>query len=328
MPAPFRTHSLAVSDRSLAAMSAALTLALAGCAGLADRGSSHDDDLDITLGAPPPDDGRLRIIAFGAHPDDCEIKAGGVAAKWAAAGHHVKFVAVTNGDIGHWRERGATLAARRLVEVRAAAELLGIETQVLAVHDGELAPTLALRRAVVRLIRHWNADIVLSHRPNDYHPDHRYTGVLVQDAAYMVTVPFFCPDTPHLPQNPAFLYFEDRFREPSSFDADVVVPIDDVVETKLRALGIMVSQFFEGGANGHEGLLPADEAGVRAREEQVRQAFAARFAATAERFRAHLKATLGDEAGARVEHAEAFALCEYGRQPTKEELAKLFPSGP
>ena len=49
----------------------------------------------------PPDDGKLRIICFGAHPDDCELKASGVAALWAAQGHHVKLVSVTNGDIGH-----------------------------------------------------------------------------------------------------------------------------------------------------------------------------------------------------------------------------------
>src|SRR4051812_28775834 len=58
----------------------------------------------------PPHDGKLRIIAFGAHPDDCELKVGGAAAKWAALGHHVKLVSVTNGDIGHWRQAGGPLA--------------------------------------------------------------------------------------------------------------------------------------------------------------------------------------------------------------------------
>jgi N-acetylglucosamine malate deacetylase 1 len=147
---------------------------------------------------PPPEDGKLRIIAFGAHPDDCELKAGGVAAKWAARGHHVKFVSVTNGDIGHWKMAGGPLARRRTEEVKKAARILKIHTQVLDIHDGELEPTLENRRTITRLIRQWKADIVLAHRPNDYHPDHRYTGVLVQDAAYMVTVPFFCPDVPYL----------------------------------------------------------------------------------------------------------------------------------
>src|SRR6266480_4046937 len=140
----------------------------------------------------PASHGKLRIICFGAHPDDCELQAGGTAALWAAKGHAVKFVAVTNGDIGHWRESGRALAVRRKAEVEKAAKILGITVEVLDIHDGELLPTLENRRKITRLIRGWQADLVLSHRPNDYHPDHRYTGVLVQDAAYMVTVPRFC----------------------------------------------------------------------------------------------------------------------------------------
>src|SRR5437867_5419595 len=140
----------------------------------------------FTAGAQ--DDGKLRIICFGAHPDDCELRAAGVAAKWAALGHHVKFVSVTNGDIGHWKMAGGPLANRRLAEVKKCAQILGIETQVLDIHDGELLPTLENRRTITRLVREWKADIVLSHRPNDYHPDIRNVGVLIQDAGYMVTV--------------------------------------------------------------------------------------------------------------------------------------------
>src|SRR5207245_10990171 len=91
--------------------------------------------------AAPPDDGKLRILCFGAHPDDCEIRAGGVAALWAAQGHHVKFVSVTNGDIGHWRDAGGPLAKRRKTEVEQAARLLGISTEVLEINAGELPPS-------------------------------------------------------------------------------------------------------------------------------------------------------------------------------------------
>src|SRR5437879_10971709 len=160
----------------------------------------------VDLPAPPPRDGKLRVLCFGAHPDDCELRAGGVAALWAALGHHVEFVSVTNGDIGHWRDAGGPLARRRKAEVEAAAKRLGIHTEVLDIHDGELLPTLENRRTITRLIREWRADIIMSHRPNDYHPDHRYTGVLVQDSAYMVAVPFFCPDAPPLKNNPVFLF--------------------------------------------------------------------------------------------------------------------------
>ncbi len=284
--------------------------------------------------APPPanladtGDGKLRIIVFGAHPDDCEIKAGGVAAKWAALGHHVKFVSLTNGDIGHWAMAGGPLAQRRLREVEACAEILGIETEVLDIHDGELLPTLENRRAVTRLIRRWRADIVLCHRPNDYHPDHRNVGVLVQDAAYMVTVPFFCPDTPHLTSNPVFLYLLDGFRKPNPFSADIAVGIDDVVEKKLACMAALESQFYEGGCNGSAALVPADAAGREARRTHVRERFAMRFASWAETHRERLAERYGRERASEIRYAEAFEICEYGRRPSEAEIRRLFPFFP
>jgi LmbE family N-acetylglucosaminyl deacetylase len=275
--------------------------------------------------AVPPDDGKLRIICFGAHPDDCELQAGGAAALWAAGGHHVKFVSVTNGDIGHWREAGGPLARRRTAEVERAARLLGITTEVLDIHDGELLPTLENRHTLTRLIREWKADVVMSHRPNDYHPDHRYTAILVQDSAYMVTVPFFCPDTPILRTNPVFLFYPDRFQKPNPFQPDVAVSIDSVIDRKLDALDTLVSQFYEGGANGSAELLPSDPAKQAERRRQVREGHAARFRSVAQRYRGKLIDWYGKDRGNAVHHAEAFEICEYGRRPNKEELARLFP---
>jgi LmbE family N-acetylglucosaminyl deacetylase len=273
----------------------------------------------------PADDGKLRIIAFGAHPDDCEIKAGGVAAKWAALGHHVKFVSVTNGDIGHWRMAGGPLALRRAQEVQRAAKILGIHTEVLDNHDGELEPTLANRRTLTRLIRDWKADVVLAHRPNDYHPDHRYTGLLVQDAAFMVIVPYFCPDVPALKRNPVFLYYSDRFRKPNPFRPDVVVPIDDVMEKKLAALDVIESQFFEGGAEGSSRLIPKDEAGREERRQRVRKGFMGRDANVAKQYRRKLDEFLPADQAGKAQYAEAFEVCEYGRQTSPAELRQLFP---
>jgi LmbE family N-acetylglucosaminyl deacetylase len=276
-------------------------------------------------GAEGGEDGKLRIIAFGAHPDDCEIRAGGVAALWSAAGHKVKFVSLTNGDIGHWRMAGGPLAKRRKAEAQRAAKILGIATQVLDNHDGELMPTLENRRTVVRLIRQWKADIVLGPRPNDYHPDHRYAGILVQDAAYMVTVPFFCPDVGHLKKNPVFLYYSDRFEKPNPFRPDVVVAVDAVIEKKLDAVVGMESQFVEGGVSGHKGLVGKDKAGREARRKDVRAFFTRRFEGVAKKYRAKVVELYGQEKGAKVRFAEAFELCEYGRQATAEELKELFP---
>jgi LmbE family N-acetylglucosaminyl deacetylase len=275
--------------------------------------------------AVPPRDGKLRIIAFGAHPDDCELKAGGVAAKWAALGHHVKFVSVTNGDIGHWKSAGGPLALRRKAEVEKAARILGIHTQVLDIHDGELEPTLEHRRTITRLIRQWHADIVMAHRPNDYHPDHRYTGILVQDAAYMVTVPFFCPDVPYLEKNPAIYSYADRFERPNPSRPDVVVDIDDVIEKKLAALDTLESQFYEGGANGSAKLIPADAGGRERRLREERQKFMNRSLSVAQKYRQRLIELYGQERGSKVQHAEAFELTEYGGQPNPKELRRLFP---
>lgn len=274
---------------------------------------------------PVPDDGKLRIICFGAHPDDCELKAAGVAAKWAALGHHVKFVSVTNGDIGHWQMAGGPLAQRRTAEVERCAEILGIESEVLDIHDGELLPTLENRRTITRLIREWQADIVICHRPNDYHPDHRNVGLLVQDAAYMVTVPFLCPDVPYLTKNPVFLFYEDRFQKPNPFQADVVVAIDDVIGKKLACVDALESQFYEGGCCSNLTELPQTAEAKSARQNEVRESFRRRFGGTADRFRNELKEWYGDDRGEKVGLAEAFEVSEYGRQPTREELRELFP---
>lgn len=274
---------------------------------------------------PPANDGKLRIIAFGAHPDDCEIQLGGSAALWAKAGHHVLFVSTTNGDIGHWREAGGPLARRRKAEVDAAHKILGIQGVVLDNHDGELEPTLENRRTITRLIRHWNADLVLGPRTNDYHPDHRYTGVLVQDAAFMVTVPFFCPDVPPMKKNPVFMYYTDRFQKPAPSRADIVVAIDSVIDKKLDALGVMISQFAEGGALGNEQLYPSDPGGQAMRQRQVRDNFSRRFQSTTARFNKELAAWYPGDAAGKVKHSEAFEICEYGTQPDKVQLRKLFP---
>ena len=279
----------------------------------------------VSAAPAPPDDGKLRIICFGAHPDDCELGAGGVAAMWAARGHHVKLVSVTNGDIGHWREAGGPLARRRKAEAERADEILGVTSQVLDIHDGELLPTLENRRTITRLIREWKADIVIGPRPNDYHPDHRYTGILVQDSAYMVTVPFFCPDVPYLKRNPVFLYFPDSFQKPNPFQPDVAVGIDEVIDKRLDALDALESQFYEGGANGSAQLIPSDPAKQQERRRQVRAGFQKRYENLAQRYRSKLTEFYGPAKAGTIKYAEAFEVCEYGRRPDQTELKKLFP---
>jgi LmbE family N-acetylglucosaminyl deacetylase len=266
--------------------------------------------------------GRLRIIAFGAHPDDCDIKFAGTAAKFARAGHAVKFVSVTNGDAGHQEMGGGILAKRRYKETQESARRLGIaEYEVFDNHDGELTPNVEVRRQIIRAIRQWNADIVIAPRPNDYHPDHRYTGVLVQDAAYMVVVPNVTPDVEPLKKNPVFLYYRDHFQKPSPFRPDIVVRIDDVWDTKLNALDAHTSQMYE--------WLPWVDGKLNEvpREPAARKEFLTKNWGLGRALNDAEKATLARRygSGATAVQIESFELCEYGRQPSLKELDEIFP---
>ncbi len=267
----------------------------------------------------------VRVIAFGAHPDDCDLGAGGLAAKYAALGYKVKFVSLTNGDAGHQSEGGGPLAMRRRAEAQEAGRRIGMEYEVLENHDGRLLPTLEVREQVIREIRQWKADIVIGPRPNDYHPDHRYTGVLVQDASYMVIVPNIVSDTPALRRNPVFLYYSDRFTRPQPFRADIVVSIDDVFQKKIDMLDAHVSQFYEWlpWTEGKLADVPKDPV---ARKMWLATQIRAESKVKPE-WREALEKRYGAEA-ARVQHAEAFEITEYGRQPSEEEIRVLFPFFP
>jgi LmbE family N-acetylglucosaminyl deacetylase len=266
----------------------------------------------------------LRILVFGAHPDDGDVLAGGVAVKWARAGHQVRFVSLTNGDAGHYVQGGAALAQRRHAEAQEAARVAGIDYLVLNNHDAELEPSLENRRKVTGLIRGFHADLVLTHRPYDYHPDHRATGVLVQDSAYMVTVPNFCPLVPHLKHNPVFAYLGDSFTRPAPFRADVVVDIDDAWEAKLDMLHCHRSQFYEWLPynDGYLDHVPRDDA---SRRRWLGETLGTHLARTAERFRQELIAAYGAERGGQVRFAEAFEVSEYGAPLGPEGRARLFP---
>ncbi len=263
----------------------------------------------------------LNIIAIGAHPDDCDIRAGGTAAKWVAAGHRVRFVAVTNGDAGHQSEGGGMLAARRRAEAVEAGKRVGVDYVVLDNHDGELVPSLKVREELIRQIREWKADLVLSPRPNDYHPDHRYTGVLVQDAAFMVTVPNVASDTPALRRNPVFLYYEDRFQKPQPFSPDIAVSIDDTWDKKVAMLDAHVSQVYEW-LPWHDGTLDQVPKDVTARKAWLSKS---RSRPPTPPVRAALEKYYGKDVAAKVQNAEAFEICEYGRRPDAAEIKRLFP---
>lgn len=262
----------------------------------------------------------INVIVFGAHPDDCDVDAGGTAILLARMGHRVKFVSLTNGDAGHYNKGGGTLAKIRIAEAKEAGKRFGVEYTVLDNHDGELMPTLENRLKVIREIRNWNADVVIAPRPNDYHPDHRYTGILVQDAAYMVIVPNVAADTPPLKKNPVFLYSEDRFQRPNPFEPDIVVAIDTVFDQKIYALAAHESQFFEWlpWTSGNLDKVPTGE------KERLEMLANWRSSAPNKAAMVVLKKWYGVKAS-EIKHVESFEICEYGNQPSDEELRKLFP---
>jgi LmbE family N-acetylglucosaminyl deacetylase len=268
-----------------------------------------------------PGDQMIRVIAFGAHPDDCESFAGGTAALFARLGHEVKFVSTTNGDAGHHKIHGPALAARRLDEAREAARRLGVQADVLDSHDGQLVSSVETRLQIIRLIREWKADVVMGHRPNDYHPDHRNTGVLLQDAAYLVCVPALAPEVPPLRHNPLFLYFEDGFQRPNPFRPDIAVAVDETVDEKVDSLDAHVSQFYE--------WLPWIEGNAEdvperpgARKEWLKRT---RIREVSAEKRAALVKWYGPEKGNAARHAEAFEICEYGAHPNADRIRRLFP---
>ncbi len=278
--------------------------------------------LGLALGAGLAQDTKIRVIAFGAHPDDADVCSAGVAAKYAAKGHLVKFVSVTNGDAGHCEMGGGALAKRRRAEAQEAARRLGIaEYEVLDNHDGELMPTLEVRKEIIRLIRNWKADIVLSPRAYDYHPDHRYTGILVQDAAFMVQIPMVVTDAAPLRRNPVFLYYEDRFQKPQPFHPDIAVAVDDTWSKKVDAFEAEESQFYEAQPKCWGGGVPVP-AGAAERRAWLEKRW---DRGVGPEVRKCLAKWYGAEKAKQVRHAEAFELCEYGRRVSDAELQKLFP---
>lgn len=263
----------------------------------------------------------LRIIMIGAHPDDCDQDGGGTAILFSKMGYAVKFVSVTNGDAGHQSMGGGMLAKRRMDEAKEAGKRFGVEYEVLDNHDGELLPSLERRLQVIRKIREWNADIVIAPRPNDYHPDHRYTGVLVQDAAYMVAVPNVAADTPPLKKNPVFLYFQDFFQRPNPFRPDIAIDISSVFAQKIHALDAHESQVYEWlpWIGGYLDKVPKD---VSKRESWLATDRTIRITPDV---RTSLEKWYGKDVASKVQHAEAFEVCEYGSKPTDEDLKRMFP---
>jgi len=276
--------------------------------------------LAISMNIARAQDQIINVVVIGAHPDDCDLDAGGTAIQFAKMGHRVLFVSATNGDAGHFNKGGAVLAQIRKAEAEEAGKRFGVTYKVLDNHDGLLMPDLNLRLQLIRLIREWKADVVIGPRPYDYHPDHRNTAIAIQDAAFLVIVPNIAPETPALKKNPVFLYTEDRFKKPNPFSPDVVVDISDVFDQKIYAASAHQSQFFE--------WLPWLDGQL----ENVPKTESARLKWLADSRKGHISPEIRNglskwygEKADQVKCAEAFEICEYGSQPDDAEIKRIFP---
>ena len=269
-------------------------------------------------------DRPLRVLVIGAHPDDCEYRAGGLAALYRQAGHDVCFVSVTDGRSGHQTRYGEQLAIQRRAEAAASGRVLGLDYRVLTHPDGALQPTLEARAEIIRLIRGYEPDLVLTHRPNDYHPDHRITSQLVGDASYLLTVPAVASDVPALRQMPVIMYLSDEFERPYPFSPAVAVDIEPVLELVVDMLACHRSQFFDW-LPYNRGELDQVPSEPERQRPWLREWYLSLIEPWADRCREQLVAAYGEARGRRVRYAEAFETCEYGTPLTPAWRRRLFP---
>ena len=266
---------------------------------------------------------KLRILILGAHPDDADYCAGGTAALWRRGGHVVKMVSVTDGGAGHHVYPGPMLVQKRRAEAAAAGRVIGAEYVTLDIPDGGLLPTLENRAMIIRLIREFKPDLILTHRPNDYHPDHRYVSQLVQDAAYMVTVPAVAPEVRHLDRNPVIAYLPDDFQKPYPLTPTVVVDVGPALDDIVAMLDCHTSQFYEW-LPYNKGILEQVPRSPVERKAWLKLQVEERLRGRAKRF----SELIGETYEYGVEFAEAFEPCEYGSLLDDAAKRRLFPFVP
>lgn len=269
-------------------------------------------------------DQPLKLLILGAHPDDAEFRAGGLAAIYRALGHTVKMVSVTDGGSGHHAMKRRDLVVRRQKEAAAAAAIIGAQHEVWGFLDGYLQPTLEVRERIIREIRTFAPDLVLTHRPDDYHPDHRAVGHAVRDASYLVTVPLVVPEVPILRKDPVVAYLYDHFTKPYPFQPDAVVDITAQLEKVLAMLAAHESQLFE--------WLPFNRREVDSvpndpvvRKNVVTEFYESRAKGLATKYREQVLAAFGPERAQSVEWVEVYEISEYASAMSAEMRNRLFP---
>lgn len=266
---------------------------------------------------------KLKLMVIGAHPDDCDIFAGGLTLRYAASGNDVLFVSLTNGSAGHQKMGGANLAVTRYNEAQAVAKLAGITYHMFDYDDAYLEPTLEARRQLVEEIRKFEPDLIITNRPNDYHPDHRATAQLVMDASYMVMVPNFCKLTQPLRYNPVIAYAYDSFEYPRPFRTDVAIDVSELEGKMLSLMDCHKSQMYDWlpWIDDIKKPIPKDDAG---RLKFIRDWIAPTYEGALKMAKPKLAGIYGKEKADACTLAEVYEISEYGGTLTKEKAKELF----
>lgn len=270
--------------------------------------------------------GTLNVIFIAAHPDECEMYGGGLAAHYARLGHRVKFVSLTCGDAGHRILDREPLAARRYDEGLAAAKHLGvIAYDIFETHDGDLIADLALRHRVMRVIGDWKADVVVSLHPDGFgHPDNRAAGQATADAMAFVgnRNAMLGAGTTPLSRAPIYLWMIDYITT-RVHRHDIGIDCGPIMEEKLLACDAHATQFYEANPHGIELSAGADSPWEERKAYLLKYWDDCLYAQPYQRDA--LTASYGEEAGNAVVYAETFQFALDGRRPDASNAARLFP---
>ncbi|MBO5069277.1 MAG: PIG-L family deacetylase [Roseburia sp.] len=173
----------------------------------------------------------MNILAIGAHPDDIETSCGGTLAKYAKMGHKVFTATATNGNIGSSTLSMEEIAAIRKEEARRAAAHIGAEYICLDYDDEMFFEDKAARLAFIDLVRYCKADVILTHNPEDYNPDHELTSKIVNDIAVMIPIEKIHTKSPAYDKIPIIAYFEPV--NGLGFVPTEYVDITDTIDIKM-----------------------------------------------------------------------------------------------
>jgi LmbE family N-acetylglucosaminyl deacetylase len=262
----------------------------------------------------------LSVVIVGAHPDDCEIFAGGLTVLLRQSGHKVTYIVMTNGNAGHYKMTKDVLQAVRFAETRKVAACLDIDYEIMNIDDGCVEPSLRNRQMLIRLLRKYQPDIIITHPSDDYHPDHRYTSQLVTDTAYVLNVPLYVPDVAAMKKPVVYCHMCSK---PQPGTVTVLVPTDKVMAQKILAVHQNTSQIYEWlpwTENVDPNIIPEDEQG---RIKYLKNRWLPEWEKAAINFRNQLEHyNAGNE-----RFVEAFSASRYGFPLTQANASNYFPVG-